>query len=99
MNTPNRASDAGPDTRNDCLTCGSKNWHTLGDCEKCGRRCCSVCGIDAAKGLYCAKCVKTIVNSEPVEDWPELATLEEVQAIVRYANVPEWLEPVNGWVN
>lgn len=98
-NLPGRTSDAGPHGRPDCPTCRSTKWATLSYCARCNDTCCSECAIDAAKGLYCALCVKSIVNSEPVEDWPELATFEEVQAIVRYANIPEWLEPVNEWVN
>lgn len=101
MNTPNRASDAGPDSRNDCLTCGSKKWHTLGDCEQCGDRICSECpgSIESTKGLYCAKCVKDILENLPVEDWPPLMPLEQIAACVRYANVPEWLKGGNGLVN
>lgn len=78
MNTPNRASDAGPDSRNDCLTCGSKKWHTLGDCEQCGDRICSECpgSIESTKGLYCAKCVKDILRI--TEESTSLTELESV---------------------
>lgn len=98
-NLPGRSSDAGSGTRNDCLTCGAKNWHTLGDCEKCSNRSCNICAIDTTKGLMCPHCIAQTVAEMPEEEWPEPATLEEVQAIVRYANIPEWLEPANGWVN
>ncbi len=59
---PNRASDAGPDSRPDCPACDSTKWHTLTDCAGCGEYVCDRCpgakyhSDNEFDGLYCAKC-------------------------------------------
>ncbi len=60
MSIPNRTSDAGPDSRPDCPTCGSRKWHTLAPCEDCGGTVCDRCPyiIEATLGMYCACCVR-----------------------------------------
>lgn len=98
-NLPGRSNDAGPESRPDCPICKSRKWHSLGYCHRCADTCCSDCAVDTAKGMMCAMCLANMVVTTPEDEWPELATLEEVQAIVRVAQIPEWLEPVNGWVN
>ncbi len=100
-NLPSRASDAGPDNAlpKYCPNCDSKNPNAFGQCTgDCGNTCCDTCGIAAKKGLYCAGCIKRILDEDPEEDWPELAKVEEVRAITRFANIPEWLAKLDGWV-
>ncbi len=101
MSLPNRASDAGPSSRPDCPICGSTKWNTLAACEQCGDTVCTECpgSIESTKGLYCATCVKDILTNLPVEDWPPLMPVEQIQAAIKYANVPEWLKGGNGMVN
>lgn len=33
------------------------------------------------------------------DDGPEIPMLRQIDAQVRFANIPEWLKPVKGWVN
>jgi len=40
---PGRASDAGPDSRTYCPSCGSSKWAVLADCHDCGKPICSEC--------------------------------------------------------
>lgn len=99
--TPSQSSDAGPQSPRYCPTCQEKGWHSLSACEQCGDTICNLCpgSIESTKGLYCAKCVKDILENLPVEEWPPLMPLEQIAACVRYANVPEWLKGGNGLVN
>ncbi len=99
---PGRASDSGPDSRNDCRACGSTKWSSAGDCVVCENPCCDRCAAPCVQDvLVCTNCLPTYREAQDDLAWsaghvPTIAQVEQVAAMVQYPNIREWSTK---WVN
>ncbi len=93
-NLPGRASDAGPDSRNDCRACGSTKWSAAGDCVVCENPCCDQCAAPCVQDvLVCTNCLESY---RAAQDESQIPAIEQIAAMVQYPNIPEW---GTKWVN
>lgn len=96
MSLPNRASDAGPDSRTRCPKCDSSKWNTLTSCNICGGTVCNRCeGAEYMEAncydnrIICGKCAAE-AKAIAEEAWGEIPVLKPITARVRMPNVPEF---------